>query len=76
MFKQIGLLCGAVAGPLFMLVLLIQGAARDDYDPIRHAGSSLELGSRLGWIQQADFILAGLLVIVFASGPARRAAST
>lgn len=67
MFKQIGLLCGAVAGPLFMLVLLIQGAARDGYDPIRHAGSSLELGSRLGWIQQANFILAGLLVILFAS---------
>ncbi|MGP4104829.1 DUF998 domain-containing protein [Nonomuraea sp. KM90] len=67
MVKRIGLLCGAVAGPLFMLVLLIQGAVRDGYDPIRHAGSSLELGSRLGWIQQANFILAGLLVIVFAS---------
>ncbi|MEV5894918.1 DUF998 domain-containing protein [Nonomuraea fuscirosea] len=66
MLKQIGLLCGVVAGPLFMLVLLIQGAVRDGYDPIRHAGSSLELGSRLGWIQQANFLLAGVLVIVFA----------
>ncbi|MEV3981927.1 DUF998 domain-containing protein [Nonomuraea sp. NPDC049758] len=66
MFKKIGLLCGVVAGPLFIFVLLVQGAVRDGYDPIHHAGSSLELGSSLGWIQQVNFILAGGLAIVFA----------
>ena len=68
MFRRISLLCGAIAGPLFMLVLLVQGATREDYNPIRHHGSSLELGSSLGWVQQANFIVAGSLMLIFALG--------
>ena len=68
MFRRISLLCGAIAGPLFMLVLLVQGATREGYDPIRHHGSSLELGSSLGWVQQANFLVAGSLVLIFALG--------
>lgn len=68
MFRCISLLCGAIAGPLFMLVLVVQGATREDYDPIRHHGSSLELGSSLGWVQQANFIVAGSLMVIFAFG--------
>lgn len=61
------LLCGAVAGPLFVLALLLQGAVRADYDPLRHPGSSLTLGE-YGWVQAANFIVAGVLSLAFAFG--------
>jgi hypothetical protein len=51
-----------------MLVLVVEGATRAGYNPIRHAGSSLELGSSLGWMQRANFFVAGSLVLVFALG--------
>ncbi|HEX6685570.1 MAG TPA: DUF998 domain-containing protein [Candidatus Limnocylindrales bacterium] len=56
--------CGVIAGPLFTIVLLIQGAARPDYDPLRHPGSSLAIGPG-GWVQSANFIVAGLLTLAF-----------
>jgi Protein of unknown function (DUF998) len=61
------LACGAMAGPLFVITLLAQGAARAHYDPIRHPGSSLALGN-LGWIQDVNFITGGLLTLAFAIG--------
>jgi hypothetical membrane protein len=61
------LLCGAVAGPLFVVTFLVQGAVRAHYDPLRHPVSSLALGEH-GWIQAANFIVAGLLTIAFAVG--------
>lgn len=61
------LTCGAIAGPLFVITLLIEGATRADYDPIRHPGSSLALGG-LGWMQDVNFIIAGLLTLAFAVG--------
>ncbi|GIJ30413.1 hypothetical protein Vqi01_55750 [Micromonospora qiuiae] len=64
------LLCGAVAGPLFVLAFLIQGAARDDYDQLRHPVSSLAIGT-YGWIQTANFLLCGLLTLAFAVGVRR-----
>ncbi|MEN3308138.1 MAG: hypothetical protein V7603_4340 [Micromonosporaceae bacterium] len=67
MSRRYALLCGALAGPLFMLALLIEGATRAGYNPIRHYGSSLEIGP-LGWTQHANFLLAGLLMLVFAIG--------
>ena len=57
--------CGLIAGPLFVAVLLAAGATRPGFDPVRHPGSSLALGPS-GWIQSANFVVAGLLTIAFA----------
>ena len=38
------LACGAIAGLLFVLVFLLEGATRANYDPLRHPVSSLALG--------------------------------
>jgi hypothetical membrane protein len=59
--------CGAIAGPLFVLVFLVEGATRAGYDPLRHPVSSLALGDH-GWTQTANFVVAGLLTLAFAAG--------
>ena len=56
-----------VAGPLFVVAYLVQGAVRAHYDPLRHPVSSLELGD-FGWFQVANFIVAGALALAFAVG--------
>ena len=61
------LACGAFAGPLFVLVFLVEGATRARYDPLRHPVSSLALGD-WGWTQTANFIVTGLLTLAFAFG--------
>ena len=61
------LLCGAIAGPLFVALFLLEGATRSGYNPLRHPVSSLALGE-FGWIQVANFLLAGSLSIAFAIG--------
>ncbi|MGW0436276.1 DUF998 domain-containing protein [Micromonospora sp. NPDC003197] len=61
------LACGVLAGPLFVIAVLVQEATRADYDPLRHPVSSLALGE-LGWIQDGNFIVAGLLTMAFALG--------
>ena len=61
------LLCGAVAGPLFAATVLIEGATRADYDPLRHSISSLALGPA-GWVQTVNFLVAGALSLAFAVG--------
>lgn len=65
------LICGVIAGPLFVTAFLIQGVIRPDYNPLRHSISTLELGSEFGWIQSLNFIVAGLLMLVFAVGVRR-----
>ncbi|MER7457530.1 DUF998 domain-containing protein [Micromonospora sp. NPDC126480] len=64
------LLCGIVAGPLFVLAFLVDGALRDDYDPLRHPISSLSLGER-GWTQTVNFLVYGALTLAFAVGARR-----
>ena len=64
------LACGAVAGPLFILVALIQMLIRDGFDIRRHALSLLSNGD-LGWIQITNFLVAGLLTIAGAVGMGR-----
>jgi hypothetical protein len=49
-----------IAGPLFVVAFLVEGATRPDDDPLRHPASSLALGP-FGWTQTAKFIVAGLL---------------
>jgi hypothetical membrane protein len=61
------LTCGAMAGPLFVIMFLTEGATRADYNPLRHPVSSLALGD-FGWMQVTNFILAGLLMLAFAVG--------
>jgi hypothetical protein len=64
------LACGVVAGPLFIVVGLLQMLTRDGFDPTRHPLSLLSLGG-LGWIQIANFVVAGLLFVASAAGMRR-----
>jgi hypothetical protein len=59
--------CGVISGPLFVAAFLIEGATRADYDPLRHPISSLAIGD-WGWTQRANFLVAGLLMLAFATG--------
>jgi len=61
------LTCGAIGGPLFIVVFLIVGATRADYSAFLHPISSLSYGD-LGWTQAANFIITGLLFLTFAIG--------
>jgi len=70
-WDQALLLCGVIAGPLFVTAFLIQGALRPDYNPLRNSISTLELGSAFGWIQSLNFIVASLLTLAFAIGVRR-----
>jgi uncharacterized membrane protein YhaH (DUF805 family) len=64
------LVCGAVAGPVFVGATLIQSATREGFDPAKHPLSLLSL-SDLGWIQITNFVLCGLLALAGAIGLAR-----
>src|SRR5881296_2463175 len=59
------LACGALAGPLFVAVFVVQALARTGYDLREHPISLLTLGT-LGWIQSANFVVAGALLTAFA----------
>jgi hypothetical protein len=61
------LTCGAVAGPLWAAVSLTQAFTRDGFDLTRHPLSALSTGS-LGWLQIANFLVAGVLTLVGAAG--------
>jgi hypothetical protein len=64
------LACGAIAGPLFVVVAGLQMLTRDGFDPSRHAISLLSNGE-LGWVQIANFVAAGLLFLGGAVGMRR-----
>ncbi len=68
------LLAGAVAGPLYLVVGLIQAFTRPGFDLRRHDLSLLANGD-LGWIQMSNLIVSGLLVIAGAAGIRRCLAS-
>jgi hypothetical protein len=59
--------CGAIGPLLFIIVFLIEGATRADYNPLRYPVSSLSIGN-LGWIQATNFLVVGLLLFAFALG--------
>jgi hypothetical membrane protein len=59
--------CGAVAGPLFIAMFLLEGATAAHYNPLRHPVSSLALAPA-GWLQVANFLIAGTLYLAFAAG--------
>jgi Protein of unknown function (DUF998) len=54
------LLCGAIAGPLFVSAFTAFGATRAGYDWERLPVSSLAIG-RHGWLQRLNFVVAGVL---------------
>lgn len=64
---KILLTCGAVAGPLYLIVGLLQALTRPGFDLRRHDLSLLSNGE-LGWIHIANLILTGVLVIAGAVG--------
>jgi hypothetical membrane protein len=66
--------CGAIGPLLFVVVFLVEGATRPDYDAWRTTISTLSWGD-LGWIQIVSFVLFGLLMLSFAVG-LRRALRT
>jgi len=59
--------CGVTAGPLFVAVFTREGATRHGYDPMREPVSALALGDR-GWIQRANFIGTGALMLAYSVG--------
>ncbi len=61
------LICGLIAGPLYIVVGLIQALTRPGFDLMRHDLSLLANGD-LGWIQSTNLVLTGLLVAAFAVG--------
>jgi Protein of unknown function (DUF998) len=65
------LLCGAVAGPLFILVVLVQSYTVPGFDPRLHHLSLLSLGP-WGFVQIANFVVAGVLNVLYAIGLWRR----
>lgn len=61
---------GAVAGPFYVIVSLAQALTREGFDLTRHEWSLLENGD-LGWLQVANFVLTGVMVLAFAVGLSR-----
>jgi hypothetical membrane protein len=62
------LVAGLLVGPLFTAGYLTEGALRGHgYSQLRHPVSSLGLGPQ-GWEQIANFVVCGLLVLLFSIG--------
>lgn len=58
---------GVIAGPFYLAVGLGQAFLRDGFDFARHPLSVLANGPG-GWIQTANFVITGLMVIAAAAG--------
>jgi hypothetical membrane protein len=61
---------GAVGGPLFVVVAVIEVAARPGFDVTRHQLSMTANGD-LGWVQATNFLLTGMLILAGAIGMRR-----
>jgi hypothetical protein len=61
------LICGVLAGPIYLAVGIAQGLLRDGFDFERHPLSVLANGPG-GWVQTANFVVTGLLVVAAAVG--------
>ena len=68
---RILLLCGAIAGPLFSFTVLVQDYTRPAFNPRLQPLSLLSLGE-WGWVQIVNFVLAGVLNLLYAGGLWRR----
>jgi hypothetical protein len=61
------LACGAVAGPVYVTVTILQALTRDGFDFRQHRFSWLTTGD-LGWIHQSNMVLVGALSVLLAIG--------
>jgi len=61
------LACGAVAGPLYVAVTLLESLTREGFDWTQHRFTQLTAGD-FGWIHQANMVGVGLLTVLFAIG--------
>jgi Protein of unknown function (DUF998) len=66
------LACGIVGGPVFVTVAIVQAVTRRGFDLAHQSLSMLSLGGA-GWIQIANFLVAGALAIACATGLRRLA---
>jgi hypothetical membrane protein len=58
---------GVLAGPIYVTTSVVQALAHDGFDLARNAWSQLAAGPQ-GWIQMANLVLTGAMVIAFAVG--------
>lgn len=61
------LACGMLVGPCYLALGLIQALVRDGFDLARHPLSLLANGPG-GWVQTANFVVSGLMVLAAATG--------
>jgi hypothetical membrane protein len=61
------LLSGALAGPLYVGLSLIEVLCTPGFSPMRHAWSQLALAPS-GWVHTANLIVSGLLVVAYGFG--------
>lgn len=64
------LFCGVVAGPLYVIVGVIETFTRPGYDPTRHDLSLMSNGD-WGWVHSSLLVLTGLLTLAGAVGMRR-----
>ncbi len=65
--RRLAAWAGIIGPVLFVAVFTIEGLFRSGYEPIKMYVSALSLGSR-GWIQMVNFVVFGILFLVFARG--------
>jgi len=61
------LLCGVAAGPMYVIVTLVEALTRDGFDLRQHRFSWLTTGD-LGWVHQLAMVAVGVLSILLAVG--------
>lgn len=64
------LVCGAVAGPVYVAVTLAQALTRAGFDLRQHRFSLLTAGD-LGWVHRSNMLLVGVLTVLAAVGVGR-----
>jgi len=67
LLTRVLLACGAVAGPIYVMVTMAQALTRDGFDLRQHRFTWLTTGN-LGWIHQSNMVLVGVLMVLLAVG--------
>jgi len=66
---QLSIWAGIIGPTLFVAIFMLEGWLRPGYEPLKMYVSELSLGPR-GWIQIVNFIVFGVLLLVFTRGVA------
>ena len=72
---RVGGTAGMVGPALFAVVFILQNVVRTDDDAIAEPVSALSIGE-YGWVQRLNFVVLGVLLLVFAAALHRGVAST